>query len=48
MVKQTTSIRIEIDTWAKVKKLVIDEKTNLSDYVESLILNDLKKRDKNG
>ena len=43
MVRKTTSLKVNIELWKKVKKRCIDSDQDLSDYIEELIQRDLKK-----
>jgi hypothetical protein len=43
MPRKTTSLKVDEDLWKRVKKHCIDKDIDVSDYVESLIKNDLSK-----
>jgi len=44
MNKKKTSIKIDPNLWKEVKKLCIDKDQDISNYLETLIKKDLKKR----
>ena len=41
MPRKTTSLKIDIDLWKEVKKKCIDLDSEISDYLEKLIMKDL-------
>ena len=40
MVRKTTSVKMDIELWKKVKKKCIDKDEDISDYLEELIRKD--------
>lgn len=44
MERKTTSIKINPELWKRVKKKCIDEETDISDYLENLIKEDLTRK----
>jgi predicted CopG family antitoxin len=48
MSRITRTIKVDEDTWKNAKKLVIDENTNLSEFIENLLNKELKKKVKDG
>ena len=44
MAKKTTSLKVDPELWKEVKKLCIDKEVDISDYLEDLFRQDLKKR----
>ena len=43
MVRKTTSLKVDKELWKKVKKKCIDDEIDISDYIESIIMEDFKK-----
>jgi len=42
--RETTSIRIDPETWKEAKKMAIDKNMGTGEFVESLIKKEIKKR----
>ncbi len=42
--RKTTSLKIDSELWKEVKKKCIDIELEISEYIEGLIKNDIKKK----